>query len=235
MSGHSKWSTIKRDKGINDKARGALFSKLSRGISIAAKQGGANPETNYKLKIAIDTAKASNMPKTNIDRILSKVSEEADLMELVYEGYGPEGVQIIVEVATNNKNRSAQEIKHVFEKGGGRLAGPGAVAFNFDVVGYILITKSSNLENQMLDLIDKGVLDINEVKDGIEVFVMPAELMKLKETLEIGGYTVISLDLIRKPKNLLVVTDEKSISQITKLLHEIDDLEDVQKVFTNFA
>jgi len=235
MSGHSKWSTIKRQKEVNDKARGALFSRLSRGISIAAKQGGVNPETNYKLKIAIETAKSANMPKTNIDRILSKVSESIDLDELTYEGFGPGGVQVIVEVATDNKNRSAQEIKHAFEKGGGQLAGPGAVSFNFESLGYILLDKLEDVETQMLNIIDKGVVDVSESEDGVEIYVEPNNLSRTKEDLEDFGYHILSIDLVKKPKTTLEVADEKTIDQITRLLHSIDDMEDVQRVFTNFV
>ncbi|MFC1649755.1 YebC/PmpR family DNA-binding transcriptional regulator [Patescibacteria group bacterium] len=232
MSGHSKWSTIKRQKEANDKARGKTFSKLSRGISLAAKQGGSNPETNYKLKIAIETAKSENMPKANIDRVLTKAAENPDLTEITYEGFGPSGVQIMVEVATDNKNRSAQEIKKVFEKGGGRFAGPGAVSFNFDSMGYLLIKKLRDTEGQMLEIIDHGVRDVVEGEEGIEVYVDPEKLTTTRNMLE-QKYEILSFDLTKKPKTVAKVEEERTRERTMSLLQSLDDMEDVQKVFTN--
>lgn len=234
MSGHSKWSTIKRQKETNDAARGKLFSKLSKAIAIAAKTGGGtNPETNYKLRIAIDQAKAANMPKANIERVLTKAGDNSSLEELKYEGFGPFGVSVILAVATDNKNRSAQEIKSIFDKNGGRLAGPGAVSFNFEPKGFVMVEKSPNVEEQMLQLIDLGVEDVEEVIDGIEIYVEPENLSGLKKALEKAGFSIAISDLIQKPKIYKKITDPKESAKLINLLAKLDDHEDVQKVFAN--
>lgn len=232
MSGHSKWSTIKRKKEATDKVRGKLFSQLSKAISVAIKTGGGNnPETNYKLKIAIDAAKSANMPKQNIDRILSK-SESGSLTEVVYEGFSPGGAGILVEVATDNTNRSAQEVKHMLEKGGGQFVSPGAVSYNFSPMGFMVINKHDDDESQMLDLIDLGVEEIDEEGDVLQVYVEPSDLHALKEKIESKGYTVESAQLIQKPKTEHTLTGSDAKRTVV-LLETLEDHEDVQNVFTN--
>ncbi|MBU0572291.1 YebC/PmpR family DNA-binding transcriptional regulator [Patescibacteria group bacterium] len=235
MSGHSHYSTIKRQKESNDAAKGQVFSKLTRAISIAVKTGGGPvPESNYKLRVAIDKARALNMPKVNIERAISKGTAGGALEEVTYEGFGPEGVAIMVEVATDNRNRSGQEIKNIFEKGGGSLAGPGAVSFNFEPRGFLIVKKDKNTEEQMLTLIDLDVEDMEESSDGIEVYVDANVLSQTREKLEGKGFNIISTELVQKPKNYQSLVDEKKASKVLSLLDNLEKHDDVQKVFANF-
>lgn len=235
MSGHSKWSTIKRQKEANDAARGQLFSKLARAISIAVKTGGGeNPDTNHKLRMAIDKARANNMPKVNIERAISKGTGGGALEEVTYEGFGPAGIAVIVEVATDNRNRTGQEIKNLFERGGGRLAGPGAVSFNFEPKGLLVIEKKADSDEQMLALIDLGVEEIEEMEDGIEVYVESGNLSDLKKKLEEQGFKITSSELVRKPKNFQVISDKETASKILSFLDNLEEQDDAQKVFANF-
>jgi YebC/PmpR family DNA-binding regulatory protein len=235
MSGHSKWSTIKHKKQAEDIARGKLFSKLSKAISIAVKTGGGkDPDTNSKLRMAIDQAKDANMPKDNIERAINKGSGEGQsLEEVVYEGYGPDGIAVIVETATDNKNRTAQEIKNIFDRVGGNLAGPGAVSYNFEPKGLILVQKKDNVENQILELIDLGVDDVEETDEGIEAYVPTEKTSSITEKIKKSGNTVKSSSLVQKPKIVKQVTDESSAKRILKWLNQLDDHEDVQKIFVN--
>lgn len=235
MSGHSKWSTIKRKKEAEDIKRGKEFSKLSRAISIAAKTGGSpDPEANPKLRVAIDQAKAANMPKDNIERAIQRaVGGDADLEEIKYEGFAPDGVGVIVEAATDNKNRTAQEIKNIFERRGGSLAGPGSVSFNFEPKGLIVVEKKGNVDEQMLALIDAGVEDIEESDDGIEAYVAPSSLSEVKDKLKGLGYTVSSFELVQRPKTMQVVKEPASAQRILKFLDDLENHDDVQKVYAN--
>lgn len=235
MSGHSKWSTIKRQKAVNDQAKGKLFSKLVKAISIAVKTGGgSDPDMNPKLRVAIDAAKASNMPSANIDRAISRAStENENLEELVYEGYGPGGVGIIIEVTTDSRNRAAAEIKHIFDRNEGSLGSPGSVAHQFMQKGYILIGKSLDAEEQMLELIDLGVDDIEETEDGIEIFVNPTELYANVDKLKEAGYVIKTSELIQKPTHTMEIADESVSKKVINLLTALDDHDDVQKVYTN--
>ena len=197
MSGHSHYSTIKRQKEANDAAKGKVFSKMARAIAIAIKAGGgADPAQNYKLRIAIEQAKASNVPKSNIDRILSRAQEELSYDEFTYEGYGPEGIAVIVDVATDNRNRTSQEIKNIFERSGGSLAGPGSVSFNFEPKALIVVGKGEDVDSQMLKLIDLGVDDVNESEDRIEVYTTQEKAGEIKELLEKSGFTISSFEII---------------------------------------
>lgn len=237
MSGHSKWATIKHQKGVNDAKRGNLFSKLAKAITIAAKIGGAIPEANLKLKIAIDRARESSMPKDNIERAIEKGSGGAsgDLQEVVYEGYGPGGVAILVEAATDNRNRTGQEIKNIFSKAEGSLASPGSVAFQFEQKGLILVNSDSDKEETMLKLMEvEGVEDVEEVDVGIEVYTSHNNLMRIKEEIEKAGIIVKSAELTFKPKIPLEV-DESKIERIIKLITALDEHDDTQKVYANLA
>ena len=235
MSGHSKWSTIKHKKEATDAARGKLFSKLSRAISIAVKTGGGpDPSANHKLKVAIDAAKTANMPKSNIERALRQARGKlGELEEMTYEGFGPGGINVIVEVATDNRNRTGQEIKAIFERGGGGLAGPGAVSFNFEPRGLFVVSKTGDSEEQILKLIDLGVEDVEETEDGIEVYVDPSDFSEVKKRAEDAGFKVTSAELFQKPKNLQVVSDKTLASKILSFLEKLEDHDDVQKVFAN--
>lgn len=236
MSGHSHFATIKRQKGLKDAAKGNIFGKLSKNISIAIKSGGGvNPDMNFKLRIAIDKAKESNMPKENIDRILKSAAEKQEnLEEITYEGFGPHGIGVLVEVVTDNKNRSAQEFKNIFEKAGGNIAGPGAVSYNFDNKGYLLLEKSADVDSQELTLIDLGVDDIQVTEDGLEVFVPYDELKEFKQKVETAGFKVITAELRMVPKNYVEVTDPTHIEKITNFIETLEEHDDVQRVFSNF-
>lgn len=233
MSGHSHFATIKRQKAVNDAAKGNLFSKLARSIMIAAK-GGADPDMNFKLRVEIDRARAASMPKENIDRAIAKATTEAaNLTEIAYEGFGPGGISVIVNVATDNKNRSAQEIKNTFERGGGTMAGPGAVSFNFESKGYIFVEKTNDPEAQMLTMIDLGVEDVTDIDDGIEVYTSPSELGEVKKKFDSVGFVIKETAIVMKPKNLQTITDPSVAGKALRFLETVEELDDVSGVFSN--
>lgn len=233
MSGHSHFATIKRQKAANDAAKGNVFSKMARAIMIAAKNG-ADPDMNFKLRFEIDKARAVSMPKENIERAIAKATTDAaNIEEITYEGFGPGGIGVLVEVASDNKNRTAQEMKNVFDKGGGNLAGPGAVSFNFESKGYMFIKKSADPDSQELALIDAGVEDIETAEDGFEVYVAPDKLSEMNKKLTASGFEVTETELQMKPKNLQTITDPGTASKVLKFLDQLDELDDVQKVFSN--
>ena len=234
MSGHSKWSTIKRKKEATDQARGKVFSKLSRAISIAVKTGGgSNPDSNHKLSVAIEAARAANMPKVNVERALNKAASEGNLEEITYEGFGPEGINVIVEVASDNRNRTGQEIKGIFDRGGGRLAGPGAVSFNFEPKSFFVVKKSKNSEKQILNIIDLGAEDVEETDDAIEVYAASGSFSKFKEKLESSNFQLLSAELMQKPINLHTIKDRDKASKTLMFLEKLEGHDDVQKVFAD--
>ena len=234
MSGHSKWSTIKRAKGANDAKRGLLFSKLARGMTLAARKGGPSTDTNLPLRLLVEKARQSNMPKENISRAIERASakDAGEIADVLYEGYGPGGISILVEGATDNKNRTTQEIKNIFERGGGTMGTQGSVAFQFERMGQIFIEKGENAEDRMLQLIDIGVEDIQETDDGIEIYTKPEELYKTKEQIEALGFEVKESELIYRPKTTIMLDDSQSDKSV-KLLETLDEHDDVQKVYTN--
>lgn len=234
MSGHSHFATIKRQKETKDAARGNIFSKMAKEIAIAVKTGGSpDPNFNFHLRMILDKARGYNMPKANVDRAINSAASNEALEEIVYEGFGPSGVQVMVYAATDNRNRTAQGIKNVFERGGGSLAGPGAVSFNFESKGYLLVEKIADVQTQMLDLIDLGAEDVEESADGIEVYIAPEGLSALKEKIEGKGFVVKEADLFMKAKSYQTVSDPEQAAKVLKFMEEIDDQEDVQKVFSN--
>ncbi len=234
MSGHSKWATIKRQKAANDNARGQVFSRLSRAITIAVKTGGGPTiENNYKLKMAIEAARAENMPKDTIDRAINKASAVGEIEEVTYEGFGPEGVNVMVSAATDNRNRTAQEVKSTFEHSGGRLAGPGSVAFNFDSKGFVLVSKKGSTDEQILSLIDLGAEEVEEALDGLEVYLSVDSLSSFREALVAGGYEVMKYEVVQKPKSEITLSDPKHVDKLYELIDSLESLEDVQRVFDN--
>lgn len=238
MSGHSKWSTIKHQKEATDVKKGAIFTKLSRAITVAVKQGGGdpNPESNFKLRLAVDKARAANMPKENINRAIDKATGGGggeSLDEITYEGYGPGAIGIIVEATTDNKLRTGQEIRNIFERAGGRLATPGSVAYNFTSLAELLVKTDKDKEQAMLELIDLGAQDIVPVNDGIEVFVQPQQATTLHQSLVSAGYQIIQSELISRPNSLIPISDPTKAGQIISLLGILEDHDDVQRVFTN--
>lgn len=233
MSGHSHFATIKRQKEAKDAARGNMFSKMARALMIAAK-GGPDPDMNFKLRFEIEKARSYGMPKENIERAIAHATTEAaNIAEISYEGFGPSGISVIVDVATDNKNRSAQEMKNLFERAGGRLSGPGSVSYNFENKGFALVKKSSDVDSQMLALIDAGAEDIEETEDGLEVYTSPEKLSGLQKKIADMGFEASSVELQMRPKNLQTVNDKDQAARALKFLQDLEDLDDVQKVFSN--
>ena len=235
MSGHSHYATIKRQKGLKDAAKGKIFSKMARAIQISVKTGGSpDPNANAKLRDAIDTARSYNMPKDNIERAISKgVGEGSNLEEVTYEGFGPNGIAVIIETATDNRNRTGQEIKNLFERGGGSLAGPGSVVFNFEPKGLVVVKKEDNPEEQMLALIDAGVEDIEETDGDIEAYVQVDKLGATRDKLQEAGITISSFEIIKKPKNFQVVDEETLAKKVLAFLDNLENQSDVLKVYAN--
>jgi len=236
MSGHSHWATIKRQKEAADFQRGKIFSKLSRAITIAAREG-ANPETNFKLRLAIEKAKEFNLPKENILRAIRRGSgqEEGEKWEeITFEGYGPEGIGVIVETVTDNRNRTTAEIKNIFERGGGSLAGPGAVSYLFRKMGLITVKKKESIDEQLLQIIDLGAEDVEEVTDAIEVYAIPEQLKELEEKVKNAGFEVKGTELTMKPVTPLVIDDDQKAQRVLKFMESLENHDDVQKVYANF-
>jgi len=236
MSGHSKWSTIKRQKGANDAKRGAIFTKLSREIIQAAKQGGADPGMNFKLRLAIQRAKAQNMPNDNIDRAIAKGTgggEGEQLDEIQYEGYGPGGTAIIVAALTDNRNRTVAEIRHQFSRGGGNLGENGSVAWQFEAKGLITIpTNGKDPDDLALLAIDAGAEDVDVQDDQVEVKTDPSSLEPVRKALESNGLDIENADFALVPK-LTVELETKAAHQVLRLIEALEDLEDVQRVYSN--
>lgn len=233
MSGHSKWETIKRQKGANDAKRGVVFTKLGNAIAIAARSG-TDPETNFALRLAIDRAKAANMPLSNIDRAIQRVADKnaAQLQEVMYEGYGPGGVAILVECATDNLNRTYPEVKLAFSKHGGSIAEKGAVAFQFDRKGMIRIKGSG--DDLLLQVLDAGAEDMVEEGDESIVYTDPKELAKVRDALKAAEIEIVEAQLTYVPNNTVAVTDAATAGKIMRVMDALDDLNDVSATHTNF-
>ena len=233
MSGHSKWETIKRQKGANDAKRGAVFTKLGNAIAIAAR-GGADPETNFALRLAIDRAKAANMPMSNVERAIQRVSDKsaAQLQEVMYEGYGPGGVAILVECATDNLNRTYPEVKLAFSKHGGSIAEKGAVAFQFDRRGMIRVAGKG--DDLMMRALDAGADDMTEEGEESIIYTDPKELAKVRDGLKEAGIEILEAQLTFVPNNTVEVTDAATAGKIMRVMDALDDLDDVTSTHTNF-
>lgn len=236
MSGHSKWSTIKRQKGVADAQRGQLFTKLSKEIIISAKQGGPDPNGNFRLRMAVQKARENNMPADNIDRAIKRATGGGDgieMSEITYEGYGPAGTAVIVEVATDNRNRTVAEVRNVFARAGGSLGESGSVAWNFDSRGLIsVVSNGQDSDEVALYAIDAGAEDVQVGDDTIEVYTAPGDLEKVKKALEDHKLKVESAESARVPKTT-VQLDEKSAIQMLRLVEKLEALDDVQKVYFN--
>jgi len=238
MSGHSKWSTIKRQKGANDAKRGALFTKVAREIAVAARQGGGDPDANYRLRLAIEKARAVNMPADNIKRTIDKATGggEADQFEeIIYEGYGPGGVAILVEAATDNRNRTAAEVRSIFTKAGGQLAGSGAVAWQFEPRGLITVPRDGvDADEVALAAIDAGAEDVDTEDDtSIEIYTEPGSLESVRRALEGAGVAVESAESAMVAKQT-VELDSARARQALRLVELLEELDDVQRVSANF-
>jgi YebC/PmpR family DNA-binding regulatory protein len=237
MSGHSKWSTIKRQKGANDAKRGALFTKLGKEISIAARAGGGDPEANYRLRLVVDKARGANMPADNIKRAIERAAggdKAIEFEEITYEGYGPGGVALLVETATDNKNRTAAEVRSIFAKAGGQLAGQGSVAWQFEQRGVIsVVGGSGDPDDIALAAIDAGAVDVDTESDPIEILTEPTDLLSVQTALEGAGVKVDSAELAMVAKTLIEVDVAKARSNL-KLIDALEDSDDVQRVTANF-
>ena len=239
MSGHSKWSTIKRAKGVTDAKRSAVFTKVAREISVAARQGGGDPDANYRLRLAIEKARAVNMPADNIKRTIDKATGGGDadqFEEIVYEGYGPGGIAVLVEAATDNRNRTAAEVRSIFTKTGGQLAGSGAVAWQFEPRGLIAVLRDAQTDADEIALaaIDAGAEDVDtESDDTIEIYTSPGDLEAVRKALEGAGVPVDSAENTMIAKQT-VVLDSNKARQALRLVDLLEDLDDVQRVTANF-
>lgn len=233
MSGHSKWSTIKRQKGAKDAARGAVFTKLGNAIAIAARSG-TDPDTNFALRLAMDKAKAANMPAANIQRAIDRIKDKnaADLQEVLYEGYGPGGVAILVEVATDNINRTYPEVRLAFSKHGGNIAEKGAVAFQFDRRGMIRVSETG--DDFMLAALDAGAEDVQEEEGESVVYTAATDLARVRDALKQAGKEITEAELTYVPNNTVEVTDTNTAGKIMRLMDALEDCDDVANTHVNF-
>ena len=231
MSGHSKWATTKRQKAVVDAKRGALFTKIGNQIAIAARAG-TDPAMNPSLAMVLEKARHANMPKANIERAIARAADKsaAALIEEVYEAYGPGGVGIVIEVATDNKNRTMPEVRHTLDKSGGRMADPGSVMFQFTRKGVIEISEKG--EDALMAALEAGAEDATEEDEGIVIYTSASDLMKVRKALVDGGLTATSAELQYVPNNYVPVEGENA-EKLEKLLGAIDDLDDVTNVYTN--
>jgi len=236
MSGHSKWAQIKRQKGVTDARRGQLFTKLTREIIVAVREGGSNPEANFRLRLVIQKARDNNMPLDNIERAIKRGSGHAEgvsLTEMVLEGYGPRGVAILVQALSDNRNRTLQDVRNIFSRHGCNLGESGCVAWLFDTRGVITIeTKELDAEELALDAIDAGAEDVKIENNYIEIFTKPAELEKVREALGQKKLSIASAELSMVPKTM-VELEEKTALQTLKLLDKLEELDEVQHVSSN--
>ncbi|MBI4049381.1 MAG: YebC/PmpR family DNA-binding transcriptional regulator [Candidatus Doudnabacteria bacterium] len=235
MSGHSKWATIKRQKAVTDQKRGQLFAKLAKNITVAVREGGGvDPSFNFKLRMVIEKAKAASMPTDNIERAIKRGSGEGKeaIEQVMYEGYGPAGSAFMVEVITDNKNRTISNIRSIFDKHEGRLGEQGSVAWMFESKGQILVEKQPGIDDLALELIDQGVEDVKEMENGLEVYTLPVDLEKTRKFVENKGIKILSAELIMRPaQNLEVGQTDKG--KIQNLIDALEDEDDVVSVHSN--
>ena len=238
MSGHSKWHNIQAKKGKADAQRGAVFTKIGREIAIAVREGGANPESNGKLRDIIAKAKANNMPNDNIQRSIKKASGELSNVvyeEITYEGYAPGGVAVIVDCISDNRNRTASDVRHCFAKYGGNLGTTGSVGFMFDERGVLVVEKQpgSDEDEMMMIALDAGAEDVNVEEDVYEILTAPNDFSAVREKLEGQGFTFLSAEVQKIPQNTVAVTDPDTILKIQKMLDLLEENDDVQNVYHN--
>ncbi|TKB06242.1 YebC/PmpR family DNA-binding transcriptional regulator [Desulforhopalus sp. IMCC35007] len=238
MSGHSKWSTIKRKKGAIDAKRGKVFTRLIKEITVAARSGGGDPEGNPRLRSAIATAKSENMPKDNITRAIKKGTGEIAgevYDEIMYEGYGPGGVAVLVECLTDNRNRTVADVRHYFSKNNGNLGETGCVGWMFDKKGLFLVGKEGITEEELMDMaLEAGAEDVVEEESEFQIFSAPEDFNDVREALEGAGVVVLEANISMVPQNTVEVTDEKIGKSLMKLMDSLEDHDDVQNVYANF-
>ena len=238
MSGHSKWHNIQAKKGKTDAARGKIFTKIGREIAIAVREGGSNPESNSKLKDIIAKAKANNMPNDNIQRSIKKAAGEgtgAVYEEITYEGYAPGGVAVIVDTISDNRNRTASDVRHCFAKYGGNLGTTGSVGFMFDERGVLVVEREpgSDEDEMMMTALDAGAEDVKVEEEVYEILTAPNDFSTVRQNLEKQGYTFLSAEVQKIPQNTVEVTDPDTVLKIQKMLDLLEENDDVQNVFHN--
>ncbi len=236
MSGHSKWATIKRKKGAIDAKRGKIFTKIGRELMVAVKEGGPDPDTNSKLRDAVAKAKANNMPNDTIQRSIKKASGEGnanEYFEMVYEGYGPNGIAVMVETLTDNKNRTAGDLRHYFDKNGGNLGQNGCVSFMFDRKGMIVVEKAEGVDEDtlMMDALEAGADDFNVESECYEIMTSPEAFSATRETLEKAGYTFAQAEINYIPQTTTVLEDEEAVKKMERLIDMLEENDDVQNVY----
>ncbi len=238
MSGHSHWSTIRRKKEANDAKRGAVFTKIAREITIAAREGGGDPESNIRLRMVLEKARAAGMPKDNIERAIKRGTGEdkdaAALIETFYEGYGPNGVAMMIDVVTDNRNRTVAAIRHLLTRHGGSLAESGAVAWQFERKGLINVPASVDFDTLFEAAVEAGADDViaGEGEDDHEVYTEPSDLHAVSEALKAAGIPISQMDLVMMPKNEMSLSTGDAV-QVLKLIEKLEDLDDVRRVFSN--
>ena len=237
MSGHSKWATIKHQKGAKDKARGKLFAKLIRQVEVAAREGGGDPAANAQLRTMFQKARDSSVPLDTIERAIKRGTGELEGViyeSITYEGYGPGGVAVLVEVLTDNRNRTGPDIRSTFSRAGGSIAEPGAVAWQFDRKGSVLVDRKVDEDDLMLVALDAGADDIADDGELWRVISPPSDLHKVRTAIEDAGMAVDSADLTMLPQNTIPLDDAESAKKVLRLIDALDEQDDVQNVFANF-
>jgi YebC/PmpR family DNA-binding regulatory protein len=236
MSGHSKWSTIKRKKAATDAKRGQLFTRIAREITIAAREGGGDPDTNFRLRLVMDKAKQANMPKENIERAIKRGTGELKgevLDEVMYEGYAPNGIALLLDTVTDNRNRAVADIRRILNRTGGKLAESGAVSYLFDQQGFIIAeVGEEDAEELALLAIDEGAVDVNIDDNTLEVYTQTKDFQKVKEALEGMGVSFSTAELIMTPKAMTQL-DESDTFKVMRIIEMLEELDDVQQVYTN--
>ena len=238
MSGHSHWSTIRRKKEANDAKKGAVFTKVAREIVIAAREGGGDPESNIRLRMVLDKARSMGMPKDNIERAIKRGAGEdkdaAEIIEITYEGYGPNGVAMLIDVMTDNRNRTIAALRHALSRQGGTMGDPGSVAWQFERKGVIGVTASVDFDTLFEAAVEAGADDVamGEGEDNHEVYTDPSELHLVSKQLKEAGLPVVSVDLVMAPKNEMALSVKDAV-QILKLIDNLEEMDDVRRVFSN--
>ncbi len=239
MAGHNKWSKVKNVKGKEDAKRAKIFTKMARMIMVATREGGGDPDYNASLKMAVDKAKAENMPNENIERAIKKgLGESGDsvFIESTYEGYGPEGTAVIVECLTDNKNRTASNVRYAFDKNGGNLGTTGSVTFQFDYKGLLVLTDGDyDADEVMMDALDCGAEDVRKENDHVMIISAVDDFIQVKDGLSGKGYDFDVAQLAYLAKNMVEITDDNNIANMKKLIEMLEDDDDVQEVYTNWT
>ena len=240
MSGHSKWATIKRAKGAADLKRGLIFTKISNAITVAvrASSGITDPNSNFKLRLAIDSARAANMPKDNIERAIQKAigKDAEEVQEVIYEGFAPEGVSVIIEATTDNSMRTTSEIKSIFNKEGGNFGQPGSVAYQFEEKGRIIVNKNNKTIDELFEIaVESGAEDIEDSQGKAIVTTSYADLSSVREKLINKGIAPEQVEVIRKPLTPIIISDSAKLEKVINFIAKLENLDDVQKVYSNLA